>query len=85
MSNPDITAIGRRANESREELICAGFNLAKSVELAKHMVVEIEHGEPGPLNSTVALHALLETIRLASMRLHCILVDVLEEDGEVEK
>jgi hypothetical protein len=81
MSNPDITAIGRRANESREELIYAGFSMAQSVELAKRLTVKVEHGEA----EAYTLHALLETIRLASMRLHCILVDVLEEDGEVEK
>jgi DNA-binding XRE family transcriptional regulator len=60
MSTQD-TMIGRRAEAHREELRYAAFNLARTVGLAQHIVTEIEADEPGPLNNTGTLYAVLET------------------------
>ena len=78
----DYAAIGRRANFHREELRWAGFNLARTVELAQHLVTEIEDGEPGPLNNTGVLFAVLETVRMARMHLHSALSDVIGEGDQ---
>ena len=54
LANPPIdhAAIGRRVSVHRDELRWAGFNLARTVELAQHQVTEIENDEPRPLNKT---------------------------------
>jgi hypothetical protein len=78
----DHATIGRRANLHRDELRHAGFNLARTVGLAQHIVTEIENDEPGPLNNTGTLFAVLETVRMAQMHLHGTLSYVIGEDGQ---
>ena len=84
MSTQD-TMIGRRANFHRDELRFAAFNLARTVGLAQHLVVEIEDGEPGPLNNTGTLYAVLETVRMASLHLHGTLGYVVGEGKEASR
>ena len=81
MSTQD-TMIGRRAEAHREELRYAAFNLARTVGLAQHIVTEIEADEPGPLNNTGTLYAVLETVRMASLHLHGTLGYVVGEGKE---
>ena len=74
--------LARRVRNHRDELRYAAFNLARTVGLAQHLVTEIENDEPGPLNNTGTLYAVLETVRMASMHLHFTLASVIGEDGQ---
>ena len=83
LANPiDHAAIGRRVSVHRDELRFAAFNLARTVGLAQHLVTEIEDGEPGPLNNTGTLFAVLETVRMAQMHLHGTLSYVIGEGDQ---
>jgi hypothetical protein len=81
MSTPDILT-ARRVEVCCKELRHIGFNLARTVALAQHIATEIEADEPGPLNNTGTLIALLETIRLASLHLHGTLGYVVDGSKE---